>query len=116
MRSHQVSAIAALLSFLLTVSCHGFALALPWLRLERRRNWTWQQREWIVACWKQSPPNRWRVGRQNVKLQLATGAGAAGGGSASVIAAVGGMTGDKYFIKSAPLSRGGEKTLRAEYL
>lgn len=53
---------------------------------------------------------------RDVKLQPASGAGAAGGGGASVAAAVDANSGDKYFIKSAPLSRGGGKMLRAEYL
>lgn len=56
------------------------------------------------------------LGRDEVMLKPARGAGAAGGGGASVSAAVDEVSGDKYFIKSAPLAKGGGKMLRAEYL
>lgn len=52
----------------------------------------------------------------SVKLEPTRGAGAAGGGGASVSAAIDKQTGKKYFVKSAPISRGGGKMLKAEYL
>ena len=51
-----------------------------------------------------------------VEMGPATGGGAGGGGGASISAAVDKVTGTKYFIKSANLSSGGGKMLKAEYL
>mmetsp|Transcript_10552 Transcript_10552/g.15688 ORF Transcript_10552/g.15688 Transcript_10552/m.15688 type:complete len:355 (+) Transcript_10552:101-1165(+) len=56
------------------------------------------------------------TGNANVKLEPARGAGAGGGGGASISAAVDSDTGTKYFIKSANVSSGGGKMLKAEYL
>lgn len=56
------------------------------------------------------------LGRSQVVLEPSRGAGAAGGGGASVSAAVDSISGDKYFIKSTSLARGGGKMLKAEYL
>lgn len=56
------------------------------------------------------------TGNSNVKLEPTRGAGAGGGGGASVSAAVDSTTGTKYFIKSANVSSGGGKMLKAEYL
>lgn len=53
---------------------------------------------------------------KEVNLKPARGGGASGGGGASVSAAVDDNTGEKYFIKSASVSGGGDKMLRAEYL
>lgn len=55
------------------------------------------------------------LGRE-VKLEPTRGAGAAGGGGATTSALVDVICGDKYFVKSAPLARGGGTMLRAEYL
>lgn len=52
----------------------------------------------------------------DVKMEPARGGGAGGGGGASISAAVDAITGNKYFIKSAGLSSGGGKMLKAEYL
>lgn len=56
------------------------------------------------------------LGRDNVCLESTRGAGVGGGGGASVSAAIDKESGDKYFIKTAPVARGGGKMLRAEYL
>lgn len=53
---------------------------------------------------------------REVKLQPTSGAGASGGGGAYTSAVLDPETGTKYFIKSAGLSSGGGKMLRAEYL
>lgn len=53
---------------------------------------------------------------RNVALKPASGGGSSGGGGASVSAAIDEITGQKYFIKSASVSGGGNKMLLAEYM
>merc|ERR1719410_2397398 len=53
---------------------------------------------------------------KEVSLSPSSGGGASGGGGASVQAAIDKETNKKYFIKTAPISSGGSKMLRAEYL
>ena len=55
------------------------------------------------------------LGRQ-VKLEPSSGGGYSGGGGAQTSAAVDSYTGEKFFIKMAPVSSGGGRMLRAEYL
>ena len=55
------------------------------------------------------------LGRE-VLLEPARGGGASGGGGASVSAAVDINSGEKYFIKSASVSGGGNRMLHAEYM
>jgi len=56
------------------------------------------------------------LNRPVVELEPTVGGGVGGGGGASVSAAKDKVSGDKYFVKTAPIARGGGKMLRAEYL